>query len=144
MNLNEFAIQIREEVFAVREVEGTEEFAEDAFVTRVLAMLSDAGEIDDAEVVRYRVHGARLNGYVLDFEGESLDLFVAIYTGDVSAPTIDKTQIETAYRRAITFFQRATGDLFSRWKNRDLCLMQPIPFTGHSTVQWRSRKSVSS
>jgi hypothetical protein len=114
MDRSVFAIQLREEVLATREIEGSEEFAESAFVTRVLGLLSEAGEIDDAEIVRYKAHGARLNGYVLDVETESLDLFVALYTGDVSAPTIDKSQVETAYRQVITFFQKATGDLYTR------------------------------
>src|ERR1700722_2058524 len=92
MDLNAFAIQLREETFAAREVEGSEEFAENAFVSRVLAMLSEAGEIDDAEVIRYKSHGSRINGYVLDVEGETLDLFIALYTGDVSARTTDKSQ----------------------------------------------------
>ena len=114
MDLNAFAIQLREEVFAAREVEGSEEFAESAFVSRVLAMLSEAGEIDDAEVVRYKSHGSRINGYVLDIEGESLDLFIALYTGDVSAPTIDKSEAEAAYRQLIGFFKKATGDLYTQ------------------------------
>lgn len=114
MDLTAFATQLREEVLAAREVEGNEEFTENAFVSRVLAMLSEAGEIDDAEIARHKSHGARLNGYVLDIEAESLDLFIALYTGDASAPTIDKTQVEAAYRQLIGFFQKATTDLYTR------------------------------
>ena len=74
MDLDSFAVELRAQVLAAREVEEQEDFAENAFVSGFLSHLADAGEIDDAEIVHYRAHGAKLNAYVLDVDAESLDL----------------------------------------------------------------------
>jgi len=114
MDLNSFAVELRAQVLAAREVEEQEDFAENAFVSGFLSHLADAGEIDDAEVVHYRAHGAKLNAYVLDVDAESLDLVVAIYTGQVPPPTVDKSQVEQAFRQVLTFLQRARKGLHER------------------------------
>jgi hypothetical protein len=114
MDLDGFAVELREQVLAAREVEEQEDFAENAFVARFLSHLADAGEIDDAEVVHYRAQGAKLNAYVLDVDAESLDLVVGIYTGQVPPPTVDKSQVEQAFRQLSTFLQRARKGLHQR------------------------------
>lgn len=114
MTLEEFAAQLREEVLAAREVDGSEDFAENAFVARFLEYLADAGEIDDAEVMRCKQHGLRVNGYGLDVETETLDLFIAVYHGECPPAKLDKTTIETAFRQLLGFFQKARGDLYTK------------------------------
>ncbi len=114
MDLETFAVELRAQVLAAREVEDNEDFAENAFVDRFLQHLADAGEIDDAEIVHYRAHGAKLNAYVLDVDAESLDLVVAIYAGQVPSPTVDKSQVEQAFRQLLTFLQRARKGLHER------------------------------
>jgi len=114
MDLASFAVELREEVLAAREVEEQEDFAENAFVARFLSHLADAGEIDDAEIVHYRAHGAKLNAYVLDVDAESLDLVIGIYTGQVPPPTVDKSQVEQAFRQLLAFLQRARKGLHER------------------------------
>ena len=114
MDLASFAVELREQVLAAREVEEQEDFAENAFVARFLSHLADAGEIDDAEIVHYRAHGAKLNAYVLDVDAESLDLVIGIYTGQVPPPTVDKSQVEQAFRQLLAFLQRARKGLHER------------------------------
>jgi hypothetical protein len=114
MDLEAFAAELRAQVLAAREVEEHEDFAENAFVARFLAHLADAGEIDDPEIVHYRAHGAKLNAYVLNIDAESLDLVVAVYTNQVPPPTVDKSQIEQAFRQLVTFLQRARKGLHER------------------------------
>jgi AIPR protein len=114
MTLEEFSEQLKEEVLAAREVDGREDFAENAFVARFLEYLADAGEIDDAEAIRCKQHGLRVNGYGLDIETETLDLFVAVYHGESPPAKVDKTSVETAFRQLIGFFQKARGDLFAK------------------------------
>ncbi len=114
MDLGEFAIQLREEILAAREVDGSEDFAEGAFVSRVLGLLAEAGEIEDAEAVRHKAHGIKLNGYSLDVETETLDLFIALYTGEVPPPTIDKAHVGAAFKQLHGFLTKAKGDLYTK------------------------------
>src|SRR5258705_8890778 len=110
MDLLDFAKQLRQEVFAAREIEDSEEFAETAFSRRFLDYLAEAGEIEDAEAIRFRQHGVRASGYALDVESETLDLFISIYSGDVPPRKLDKSVVEGAFKQLITFLQKARGD----------------------------------
>jgi hypothetical protein len=114
MTLEEFAEQLKEEVLAAREVDGSEDFAENAFVSRFLEYLAEAGEIEDAEVIRCRQHGLKANGYGLDIETETLDLFITVYNGEVPPPRLDKATVETAFKQLLGFLEKSRGDLFTK------------------------------
>lgn len=111
IELNVFAENLREETLAAGSVEDQEEFSENTFTARVLEYLAEAGELEDAEVVHYRAHGAKLNGYVLNVEAESLDLVTAIYTGSIPPEPVDKAQVDQAFRQLVMFLQRARKGL---------------------------------
>lgn len=114
ISLEDFAVQFREDILAAREIEGEEAFTENAFVRHFVDLLAEAGEIDDAEVVHHKAHGLKVNGYVVDVDAESLDLFVAIHTNEAPPVPIDKAQVEQALKQLVTFLQRARAGLHQR------------------------------
>ncbi len=101
-------------VLASAHVEEQEDFAENAFTRKALEYLAEAGEIEDSEVCYYQAHGAKVNGYVLNLDDESLDLFVSVYTGITPPPRIEKAKSDAAFRNLRGFLTKAIAGLHTK------------------------------
>lgn len=112
--LEQFALDFRQDVLSLAEVEDSEDFAENAFSRRMLDYIAEAGELGDADVCNYRSSGLKINGYELNVEEESLDLAVSIYTGHVPPQRIEKARVDQAIRQLAAFLKRAVGGLHQK------------------------------
>lgn len=85
---------------------------EQLFTQIALDMLSEAGETENAYVAydekalgtKYQ---HKINAYAISDNYETVDLFISIYKGDASIPTIFKDEVEQATKRISNFFRKA-------------------------------------
>lgn len=120
MNRDEFSELVRQEVLARCEIEGEEDFAENAFTSQVVELLAESGEIDDVELLHYKGHGSKINGYIINPESESIDLFVTHYTGQIPPATVDRATIEQNYRYLNNFTIKARNNLHEKLEESSL------------------------
>lgn len=93
------------------------DFKENVF-TRILAgYLADIGTIDDATVCYYerRTSGGhiKVNGYHIDEDGETVNLFVSLYTGAPALNSVSSSEAEVALERAERFFRLAVKGYYN-------------------------------
>jgi hypothetical protein len=110
-DLNQFAEDFRQEVLNRATQEEAELPVGEAFTEAMIEELCGAGVLDDGEVAPYRARGMEVSGYSLSEDGSALYLLVGIHKQMVPPPTVTSAEIETAVRRARTFFERALTDL---------------------------------
>jgi hypothetical protein len=111
-DLTSFATDFQQEIIARSETQGQESFLEGSFMQLCLEHLSDSGELDDATVCLHRSTGIQVSGYAVSEDGESLDLLVTVYTGDVPPRTVPKSDMFDALRRVAKFFEQCTKGYF--------------------------------
>jgi hypothetical protein len=111
-NLINFAENLRQDVYIKCEQEGDESFREDEFTQLVLEYLTDAGELNDGNVCHHAAHGVKVNGYSINDEQDTLDLFVSIYTQRVPPVTVSRNEVEAAFKRAQNFLKRSLSEYF--------------------------------
>lgn len=109
--LERFAEDLRQDVINEAHLEGAEMLRPEAFTARMIQELTEVGELDDGQVAFFRDRGMQVGGYSITDEGRRLDLIVPIYTQSVPPATVPRDQVETAFTRLLTFFDRARGDL---------------------------------
>jgi hypothetical protein len=85
---------------------------EQLFTQMALDMLSEAGETENAYVAYdEKALGTKnqhkINAYAISDNYETVDLFISIYKGDTSIPTIFKDEVEQATKRISNFFRKA-------------------------------------
>jgi hypothetical protein len=85
---------------------------EQLFTQMALDMLSEAGETENAYVAYdEKALGTKnqhkINAYAISDNYETVDLFISIYKGDASIPTIFKDEVEQATKRISNFFRKA-------------------------------------
>ncbi|MCX6359214.1 MAG: AIPR family protein [Armatimonadetes bacterium] len=105
--LDSFALDIQQQVISRCETEGEEQFQEAALSHIMIEHLSDAGELDDADVCTHRAHGLQVNGCAISENAECLDVLVTIHTGDVPPRTVGKDEVTTAIKRVRQFASKA-------------------------------------
>lgn len=110
--LFDFAENVRQDVYIKCEQEGAESFREEEFTQLVLEYLTDAGELNDGNICHHEARGVKVNGYSLNDEHDTLDLFVSIYTQGVPPATVPKNEIDAAFKRLQTFLKRSLGEYF--------------------------------
>jgi hypothetical protein len=111
--LEEFATSLLQEIIAISEVKGQECLRTDAFTQYMIGLLTDNGEIDDGEVCYHRTGKFEVNGYSVNEENESLNLFIAIHKQCNPPTTIGKKEIDGAFKRLSRFLFRALGDYYA-------------------------------
>lgn len=110
-DLNElevFAENVRQDILVTAEAEGDEALRSEVFTRTMLETLEEAGEIEEGQACYHRDRGIEVSGYGVD-DGDTLNLFATIHRGEVPVPTIPKGEIDTAFRRAIKFWERCRG-----------------------------------
>jgi hypothetical protein len=111
--LIQFAENLRQEVISSsdggidREDGEGDSFREDEFTRLMIEYLTEAGELEDGEVCYYRSRGIKVNGYSINQDLDCLNLFISIHTQNVPLVTVNKQEVETAFRRLTNFLQQA-------------------------------------
>jgi len=86
---------------------------ESNFTEEILAYLNEFGVVEDCEKNYFRQRGIKVNGYGISDERDRLFLFTSIPMSESEAPltSISKTQLDQAFARAVTFFNKCLQGL---------------------------------
>ncbi len=89
------------------------DFRENAFTELVCEYLAEIGVLDDATSAfcefRFGRGTARINGFSVGDEGDTLDLFASVFTDAPEPSNIGKEDIDRALARAERYFEAALG-----------------------------------
>jgi hypothetical protein len=111
--LIQFAEDLRQEVITssdggIDREDGTgDSFREDEFTRLMIEYLTEAGELEDGEICYHRSRGIKVNGYSINQDQDCINLFVSIHTQAVPPVTVNKQDVETAFRRLINLLKQA-------------------------------------
>jgi len=114
MTLDEFALEIRQEVLCRCGDEETPQFREDMFTEVMMEHLKEANRTDDGEACYYRSKGMKLNGLSFSTDGECLDLFVCSYRNTVPPENVSKGEIDNHFKWLREFLERALEGLHQK------------------------------
>ena len=107
LELGRFAENLRQEVIISAEGSQDEEdegsFREEAFTRLMIEYLTEAGELEDGHVCYHSARGIKVNGYNLQEEEGRLDLFISLYTQNLSPTTVRKDAVESAFKQLVNF-----------------------------------------
>lgn len=114
--LKEFYDEFMEEVAVAADME-TSGWTKDDFLTSLmLEYLEEVGEVTSPIMCPFRSYGLQLNAYSISEDYASLDIFVSIYSDNDSPRTVSQNDIDTAIKRAIQLYQKATNDLHTSFE----------------------------
>jgi len=103
--LNEFAIQLQQEIINTADIESIESLRADVFTQYMIDELVEAGELEDGITCYHAARGIEVSGYNLDNDG-TLNLFITIYTQLVPPETVGKGDVEAGFKRLSRFLQK--------------------------------------
>lgn len=109
-DLAAFAEQLQQELLSEASLAGEERMVRDVFVERMVAELSEAGELEDGVACFHQTRGVEISGYNVSTDGRLLDLIGVVLTQTAPAPTVPKADVEACLRRLRAFLDRARGD----------------------------------
>ncbi len=104
--LNEFAIQLQQEIISTADIEGNESLRADVFTQYMINELFEAGELEDGVTCYHAARGVEVSGYNVDSD-YTLELFTTIYTQLVPPETVGKVDVEAGFKRLSRFLQKA-------------------------------------
>jgi len=110
MELPEFFIDLKQDVAA--RIESTGDFTESAFAEIVTEFLVDAGTLTEFVPCIFRQRGMKVDGYAFVPDEATLDLFVVDYSGDDEPCTLARRDLEQAFKRVETFFEKSLSRKF--------------------------------
>lgn len=109
--LNDYARDLQQAVLLDAEVEGSEQMRSEVFTRHLIDVLVEAGELEDAVPCHLHDRGIEVHGYGVDDE-DTLNLISTIYRGDVPPASVPPTEINTAARRLVAFWERCRDQPF--------------------------------
>jgi hypothetical protein len=111
-DLSVFANDILQEVLLLADLDDQESLRPEAFTELMLQHLEEAGEIDEGRVCYHKERGLEVSGYGISEDGDELSLFATIYRGTIPPVTIGKQDVDTAFRRLRSFWEKGQGDYY--------------------------------
>lgn len=102
-----FAEDLRQEVLTEAELPDQEFMRAEVFARRMIDVLVEAGEVEEALPAYHRGHGVEVSAYGIEDE-DTLNLLVADYRGEVPPSSLTRTQIDVAHRRLETLWTRCS------------------------------------
>ena len=105
-DLNEFAMQVQQEIINTADIEDAESLRADVFTRYMIDELIEAGELEDGSSCYHAARGIEVSGYNLDSDG-TLDLFTSVYTQIVPPETVGKSDVEAAFKRLSRFLEKS-------------------------------------
>ena len=115
-SLNEFYTRFREEVLCSIDTDTSGWTTEDFLTNVMLEYLEDAGEVTDPVICPFRGYGLQLNAYAISEDGDTVDIFVSIYSDADQPRSVSQTDIDAAIKRAIQLYHRAINDLYTAFQ----------------------------
>jgi hypothetical protein len=106
-DIADFATQLQQDLLSEASIVGEERMIRDVFVERMVADLSEAGELDDGTACFHQARGVEVSGYNISEDGHLLDLFGVVLTQTAPPPTVPKSEVDTCIRRLRGFLDRA-------------------------------------
>jgi hypothetical protein len=110
LDLARFVENLQQEVIINSEGSLDEEdegsFREETFTRLMIEYLTEAGELEDGQVCYHNARGIKINGYNIQDEEGRLDLFVVIYTQNLTPSTVRKDAVESAFKQLINFLSK--------------------------------------
>lgn len=103
--LTGFAENLRQDVLVTAEAEGDEALRSEVFTRTTIETLQEAGEVEEGIACYHRDRGIEVSGYGVD-EEDTLNLFATLHTGEVPPPSVTRTDVDTAFRRLLRFWER--------------------------------------
>lgn len=114
-DIADFATQLQQDLLSEASIVGEERMIRDVFVERMVADLSESGELDDGTACFHQARGMEVSGYNISEDGHLLDLFGVVLTQTAPPPTVPKSEVDTCLRRLRGFLDRArTGGYADR------------------------------
>lgn len=110
-DLEQFAENFRQEVATRANAPDAEVPTTEAFTGLMIDELCEAGVLDDGYIAHHRSRGMEIHGYALANDHTAMSLIVAVHKQAVPPQTVTTDEIDTAVRRARTFFEQARKDL---------------------------------
>jgi hypothetical protein len=115
--LQVFAEDLRQEVLNRAESQEDGGFLADTFTEVLLEYYQEAGDFEDAVACSHQSTGPRnailqMSGYGLSDNGESLDLFITAYSGDVPPGTLGATEVKKYFDRLARIYNEASSGGF--------------------------------
>ena len=104
-----YATDVQQQVLARSETEDESEFPENAFTQMMTEILSDAGELEEAELCPYRATGIQVSAWGVSGDDECLDLLVTLHTGEAPPRTITQAEMTAHFKRLKDFAAKAMG-----------------------------------
>lgn len=137
--LEAFAESLRNEVSLDASIDGAESMLSEVFTARMIDVLLEAGELEEAVPCYLRERGIEVHGFGVD-DDDTLDLVTTIYRGAVALETVTKTEVSTALRRLEAFWDRCRdGGIHTRLEEssdaRDMALRVNQAARGISRVR---------
>lgn len=110
--LVDFLHDLQQDIALNASDEGHELGLAEAFTNYMVEVLSEAGEIDDAEVAHYVSIGARASGYSLSEDESTIWLFLTDYRTDITPQSLVGSELSGHFRRLIGFLEKTRGGLW--------------------------------
>lgn len=113
-SIEDFLHNLQQEISLSASEEGNERGLPEAFTEYMVEVLTEAGEIDDAQVASYQATGARASGFSLSDDETTLWLFLTDYRGDLTVQGLVKSDLDNHFKRMIGFLERTRGGLWKK------------------------------
>ena len=89
---------------------------QDFFTAVILDYLGELQEIEDPIICPFRGYGLQLNAYSISDDYEEISLFVSVYKDSDDIPSVPRTEIDAAIKRALQLYRKATNDLYQSFE----------------------------
>src|SRR4051794_18842279 len=96
--LARYAESLHNQVALDASVEGAEAAPSEVFTGRLIEVLVEAGELEEAASCYYQARGIEVHGYGID-EEDTLNLIATAYRGQAPPASVTRTDISTSFRR---------------------------------------------
>ena len=88
--------------------ESTNEFLETSFLEKFTEQLLDVGELtSEFQPAHWSQRGIKVNGFSYEEESDVLNLFIAVFSNELSNSSLTQTEIDQNFNRIVNFFEKA-------------------------------------
>jgi hypothetical protein len=112
MSIEEFAVDLRQQIIQQAEMDDELKLHEDAFTFVMFDYLSEASEVEDSIVCSHRAYGMQVSGYCVSDDEEQLDVAVSLYKAAVPTVSVSNTEINATYKKMIMFITRSLSGYY--------------------------------
>lgn len=111
-DLSRFLDDLHQELALTASQEGAERSIPEVFTEYMFDVLTEAGEIDGADVAMYEARAARASGFAFSEDESTLWLFLTDYRSGLDLESYTKPALDSAVRRMTGFLEQAVGGLW--------------------------------